>query len=68
MIATTGRALCKIAGRLVIAEFGRAENGQGHCPLCHGNRFFDDHGWATCEECGRFAILASDLQRLEESL
>jgi hypothetical protein len=50
------RALCKIEGMLVIAEFSKCAPGShGKCPTCGSTEFRKIHGWIECE-CG-FAIL-----------
>lgn len=58
------RALCKLAGALVLAVFSPT-TGTGRCPSCHGTEFHEHAGWIECAECGNFAILKTDLERMQ---
>lgn len=71
------RALAKVDGYLVIAEFSRCNPGKtGKCPQCNPphrfprsdiaecqQTFSERDGWIECDDCN-FAILKSDYDRM----
>jgi len=60
-VINTRRALCKINGMLVIAEFV-LNKGKSGCPNCRKDNFDTRYGWIECGECG-FGILESDYKK-----
>jgi hypothetical protein len=59
------RAVCKLAGSLVVATFSQAPDGLGRCPCCHGTKFREEAGWIACADCDNFAILKTDLEKMQ---
>lgn len=59
-------ALCIVKGMLVIAEVSRVELGEGKCRFCGGQSFHENYGWLECD-CGQFAILKEDHERITQT-